>query len=102
FPAQFPEVVNFAVEHHPDGSVFIANRLAAGIEVDDAQAAHTQAHSFGEVETLVVGTAVGDGRTHIPHFPLENRSALQARNSRNSAHSLCTLSLLVTQRQARG
>ena len=90
-PSQFTKVVDLAVEHHPHSSVFIANRLSAGSNVDDAQAAHAQAYSRAEVVTLVVGTPVGDGHTHIPHFLLENRFAFQANDAGNSAHSPCTL-----------
>ena len=40
--AQLAVVVDLAVEDHPDGAVFVANRLVAAGEVDDAQAAHAE------------------------------------------------------------
>ena len=47
---QLAVVVDLAVEHHPDGAVFVANRLLAGLEVDDAQPAHAEPDAVAEVE----------------------------------------------------
>src|SRR5262249_38925257 len=41
--AELLEVVDFAVEDYPDRSVLVVNRLAAGLGVDDAEAAHAEA-----------------------------------------------------------
>jgi len=38
--AQFAIVVDLAVEDHPNGPVFVRDGLAAGGEIDDAEAAH--------------------------------------------------------------
>src|ERR1700689_4700825 len=86
FPAQFAEVVDFAVEHNPDGSVFVSNRLAPGSQVDDAQAAHAQTPSRAEVVTFVVGTPVGDSGAHIAQLSLENGLTFQANDAGNPAH----------------
>ena len=98
-PAQFPKVVDLAVEYHPDRSVFVPDRLAAGSDVDNAQTPHAQTDPRAEVITFIVRTAVGDGHAHIPHFLFENRFAFQAHDAGDSTHSPCTLSLLVVQRQ---
>src|SRR6266850_2129790 len=47
--AQLAEVVDLAVEHDPDGTVLVVDRLMAGREIDDAQAPHA------ERDALVVG-----------------------------------------------
>ena len=84
--AQLPEVVDLAVEHHPDGPILVGDRLAPGIEVDDAQAAHAQTHSGREVEAFVVGTPVDDGRAHVAQFLFEDGLAVQAHDASDSAH----------------
>jgi hypothetical protein len=62
--AQRAEVVNFAVEDHPYGTVLVVDRLLAGGQVDDGQAAHAQRDAVGEVCTLIVGPAMPDDIAH--------------------------------------
>ena len=52
FLAQLGEIVNFAVEHHPDGFVFIVDGLVAAGQVDDAEPAHAQADVVLHIECL--------------------------------------------------
>jgi hypothetical protein len=58
--AQLPVVVDLAVEDDPVALVGVGDGLVAGVQVDDGQAAHGQAHAFAREEALVVGAAVGD------------------------------------------
>ena len=44
--AQLAEVVDLAVEHDPDRAVLVVNRLMAGRQIDDAQAAHPERHAL--------------------------------------------------------
>src|SRR5450755_2221556 len=56
--AQFPEVVNLAVENHPDGSVFVRNGLVAGAQVDNAEPPHPEPATAVQVIAFVVRTAI--------------------------------------------
>ena len=42
FFSKFDVVVNFAVEYDPDGAVFVANWLMTSLDVDDAEAPHSE------------------------------------------------------------
>src|SRR5262249_59821643 len=66
-----PEVVDLAVEHGPDRPVFVRERLIAGCEIDDAQAAVAKADAGADVEAVGVGTTVCDrGRHRLPPVPI--------------------------------
>ena len=58
------EVVDLSVEDHPDRAVLVAQRLVPRAEVDDAQAAHSEARTAGQVYPLVVRAAVDQGLAH--------------------------------------
>ena len=45
--AQFDEIVNLAIGHQRQGAVFVAERLRAGLQVNDAEAAHRQEEMRG-------------------------------------------------------
>src|SRR6476660_3495767 len=62
--AQLLKVVDLAVEHDPDGAVFVVNRLMAGGEIDDAQAPHAECDTVVDPDALVVGAAMTD---HVAH-----------------------------------
>src|SRR5262249_8211455 len=59
-----PEVVDLAVEHDPDGAIFVVDRLMARREVDDAQPAHTQGDWAIDQESVVIRAAMTDGVAH--------------------------------------
>src|SRR5579862_986501 len=61
-------VVDFAVEDDHDGAVFVADRLMAGGEVDDAQAAHAQTHAALGEDAVVVGAAMGHDVAHALQY----------------------------------
>ncbi len=59
-------VVDLPVEDNLKGFVFIVDRLLAGLEIDDAEPSHAEAHASVEKEPLVVGAAVSNGVAHGP------------------------------------
>ena len=61
---QFTVVVDLAVEHHGDGAVFIRDRLRPAGQVDDAEAAHAEAHNAVPPVPVLVGTAMDHRVTH--------------------------------------
>ena len=62
--AQLGIVVNFAVQHHPQRSIFIRERLMAAGQVDDAQAAKSEAEPGVGENTFIIGTAMNDRLGH--------------------------------------
>ena len=69
---QFGVVVDFAVEDDPQGAVFVAERLMAGGEVDNAETAHAESNRTCGVDAVVVRTAVGHDVAHAAHDPSFN------------------------------
>ena len=55
FPAQLDVVEDLAVEHGPDLSILVVDRLVAAGEVDDAQSGVGQADGRVAVESVAVG-----------------------------------------------
>jgi hypothetical protein len=80
--SQLPVVVYLPVEHGPDRSVLVAQRLMPGLEVDDAQAAMAHAYPMVDELALVVRTAMHDGI----HHPMQERLVLQPDESADAAH----------------
>src|SRR5205823_1208324 len=58
------EVIDLAVEDHPDGSIFIGERLIAGGQVDDAEASMAQADAASDVKAVRIGPAMRDHPRH--------------------------------------
>src|SRR2546427_5305279 len=88
FPAEVAKVVDLTVKHHPDRGVLVVDRLASGLQVDDAQAAHTQAHALvpSEIEPLIVGAPMDERRAHRAQLFQRDRLPLETHYSRNAAH----------------
>ena len=61
---KFTEVVNLAVEHNPNRTVLVVDRLVPGRQVDDAQPAHAEGHALVHQQPFVVGPAVAN---HLAH-----------------------------------
>ena len=57
-------VIDLAIEHHDNGSIFIEHRLLTAAQIDDAQAAMPQADIFFNEISLVVRPAVGLNIVH--------------------------------------
>ena len=58
------KVVDLPVEDDPHRLVFVVDRLMAGREVDDTQAAHAERHAITHQHTFIVGTTMAD---HVAH-----------------------------------
>src|SRR5262249_5900382 len=71
--AQFLEVVNLAVEDHPDRAVFVDDRLTARGQINDREPPHSQRDVLFEIEAFVVGPAVNDRRRHRARSPFISR-----------------------------
>jgi hypothetical protein len=62
--SQLDEVVDLPVEDDVNGAVLVVHGLVAGVQVDDGEPAAGQTDRAGDVEALVVGTAVGQAGGH--------------------------------------
>ena len=85
--AHVGEVVDLAVEDHPDRAVLVGDRLVAGREVDDAQAAEAEADARPRVEAVGIGAAVRDDRGHRrQRVPIDGTIGVEVELSGDSAH----------------
>src|SRR6266850_1435326 len=73
--AQLAEVVDLAVEHDPDGTVLVVDRLMAGREIDDAQAPHAERDALVDEHAFIVGAAMAD---HVAHAVDERARLVRA------------------------
>jgi hypothetical protein len=72
FLAEFPVVVDLAIENDPGSAILIVNRLLSALQIDDRQTAHSQSNCLIEVETVVVRSTVTDSRAHAAKQGLVN------------------------------
>ena len=86
--AQLDEIVDLAVEHDLNRSVFIANRLPAAADVDDAQPAMAQPDLPIHQLALAVRATMTDGLVHPAQGSPINRMARQVKNSANATHTV--------------
>src|SRR4051812_15221716 len=64
FGAQFLEVVNLAVEDHPDRFIGIRHGLMAPTQIDDRKTAEPETERAGHEITFVIGSSMKDGASH--------------------------------------
>ena len=57
-------VINFAIKDDPNAAVFIAERLVTALDVNNAEAAHSEPDVLLDKEAAVVGSAVHDSLVH--------------------------------------
>src|ERR1019366_964357 len=95
-------IENFAVVGDPQRVVLVGHRLAAGSEVDDAQAAVAECNFPLHVKTRPIGTTVGDDVRHVAHDARVGRGAVGVENSRYAAHKTSIARLLPARGQAPG
>jgi hypothetical protein len=62
-------VVDLAVEHDPDRTIFVVDRLLSRREVDDAQAPHAETDARLHMDPLVVRPAMPDDVAHPADEP---------------------------------
>ena len=60
-------IVDFAVKDDPNCAVFIAERLMAAGDINDAQAAHSNCGGPVGVNAFIVGATMGHGAAHSSH-----------------------------------
>ncbi len=73
---QFLEVVDLAVEHHDHRAVLVKQRLLAGRQIDDRQAAMAEPDTGFPVQPTLVGTAMELGLVHAIEQRMRNVPAL--------------------------
>ena len=82
-------VVDFTVENDPDRTVFIADGLMSGGEVNNAEAAHSQADPALRVKAIVVWTAMSHDVTHASQDAgIDVRILPELKYSCNSTHTV--------------
>ncbi len=85
------EVVDLPVEHHPDRSVFVRQRLVACLQVDDAETPVAEAQAAVHVKAVRVRPAMGQHVGHRAERPRVDASALiEQKGSCDSAHAMYT------------
>ena len=85
--AKFAMIVDFSVENNPEALVFVADRLMPRLNVNDAQSAHGEPDVFAHVETIVVGTAVGNLLVHRrENIPVYSHLPIRIKDSADSTH----------------
>src|SRR5258706_16208817 len=87
-PAQLAMVVDLAVADRPDRPILARQRLAAGLQIDDAQPPHSQSGAGADEQPLLVRAAVGEDRAHGLDLAGLDGPAVQARDTRDPAHRL--------------
>jgi len=65
FFAELGVVVNLTVKDDPDRPILIGERLMAALDVDDAEAAHSQAGAIGYQGSSIVGSTMQDPVVHF-------------------------------------
>ena len=54
FTSEFKEVIDFAIENHPDGFLTIRHGLMTTYKIDDREPAKTEPEWSGDVVSLVI------------------------------------------------
>ena len=86
-PADFPVVVDFAVEDEGDIAGFVRERLVAGLEVNDAQPPDGQGHVRQLELAMAVGAAMLEASRHlVDPFATSHRLEFQIQETANAAH----------------
>src|SRR5206468_3127031 len=87
---ELQEVVNFAVEHHPNGSVAVRHGLVAASQIDDGEPAKAEAEWSHDIVPLVIRASVDKGLGHHLDVLAKNGSLTpKIVLSANAAHRLC-------------
>ena len=84
---QLGEVVDLAVEDQPHRAVLVGDRLVAGGEVDDAEAAHPEHRAGPRVEAFIVRAAVDHGAAQGAHLIETHGLSGQASEAGETTHN---------------
>src|ERR1700733_13977392 len=80
-------VINFAVQHYPDAAILVGERLMATSDVNDTEAAKSQADARAQECAFVVRAAMNDRVGHATDNLTGYRSTLvEFKKSANTAH----------------
>jgi hypothetical protein len=85
--SELPIIVDFAIEDDPGGAIPIVNWLLAALDINNRQAAHTQAHWSTKIEAIVIWPAVAYSRGHAAHEFLIDWNIVATNYSYDSTHS---------------
>src|SRR5437667_8806008 len=87
-------VINFAVKDDPEIFVFVGQRLVAGLDINDAEAAHGKSDPAFHEQAAIVRATMNDLIIHRSQaFALNSRVTLRQKDSANSAHKLTSCRL---------
>lgn len=89
--AKFLIIVDFSVEHDPQGAVLIGNGLMAGVEIDNAQTAHPDTAAAIDMVALVIRTAMPDLIAHGSQSS-QLRGLVTKQDSGDPTHTASSLS----------
>ena len=85
--AQFCVIVNFTVKDDPEALVFIGNRLMSGLNVDDAEPPHREAHIAFNEKTFVVRSSMHNLAVHArENISIDSLSRIRIENAADTAH----------------
>jgi hypothetical protein len=89
FALELREIVNFAVENHPDGFFAIGHGLMPERKVDDRKPAETEAERPGNEIAFVIRPAMDDASRHPFKILAKDRSLrAKVKLSANAAHKI--------------
>ena len=86
--AQFLEVINLSIQHHPDRAIFVAQRLVAAFHIDDAEAPDPKRNRTLKILALIVWPSMNDFREHPLHEDGPVLHWLTAVPTRDSTHRI--------------
>src|SRR5579862_1010097 len=85
--SQILVVINFTIEDDPNVPVFITQGLVAGLNVDDAEPAHCQAHVLLDKEAVIIGAPVDDLLVHSgERVTIHTPGSLGMKDTADSTH----------------
>ena len=87
FTPEFKEVVDFAIENHPNGFFLIRHGLMTARKIDDREPAKAESERSGDVVPLVIRTSMDDASWSSPRCPgAEQAPGSEVILSANAAH----------------
>ncbi len=95
--AEGGEVIDLAVEDHPEGAILVAHRLAARLgQVDDAQAPMAETATYAlvmvQIDAKVVGPPMFHQGGHPPYEALVDLCPAEVQLTADPAHGVNALS----------
>src|SRR5271156_5581069 len=89
FALELREIIDFAVENHPNGFFAIGHRLMPERQINDGKPAETEAERPGDEIAFVIRPAMDDASRHaLEILANDRRLALEVELSANGAHKI--------------